>query len=577
MFCDKCGKKLAPGSIFCPNCGAKLPEDKTAPKEPEGKSQPIQQEMPAVEPAPAPETPPEPPKTKEEPVPSPAPQSTPTNNDAAYRTIIAKNADYYLPQFQDIAHGGKGKLNWASFLLTLYHAAYRGVWREWLRAVMWPLILDAVCALLACALIGSHPGAALVFVLVAACGGIWWIVANILFAKRFNRIYKAHVEQKIAQQNITPDPSSKRVVWSVLAYFAVYIVASMIVGALSVGSLMAGVDDTPDSDYSAADSIPESDNSADADTTAEIPRVSDTAQSSASPEDFCGSWRVDRLYDTPENLACQIINQNGQYFIYAGTAQNPIIYAQIDWNSANSQATGHYKCSGYGTNPQSFDGEIIVEIEDNELYLTLTDYYCEVKHEHCTREPDDVLGTLTDGVIRSIEQRLYDEAAFAFSIQGQIMNRENWRSYEEALLDTVADRNDYSGLSVAGTFAGTDSQTGVSMYRITQDQMEQWMKENYGADISYAQPDTSLYAKGYYTAYGSQGFIGDTVSLLTAYDLQNDTYYVQFSKQNEASSDDDGYGYAVVHFSDEYSIWQVWELGWDYQEISEQALDAYIN
>ena len=23
MFCDKCGKELAPGSIFCPNCGAK--------------------------------------------------------------------------------------------------------------------------------------------------------------------------------------------------------------------------------------------------------------------------------------------------------------------------------------------------------------------------------------------------------------------------------------------------------------------------------------------------------------------------------------------------------------------------
>ena len=27
MFCDKCGKELAPGSIFCPNCGAKQPEE----------------------------------------------------------------------------------------------------------------------------------------------------------------------------------------------------------------------------------------------------------------------------------------------------------------------------------------------------------------------------------------------------------------------------------------------------------------------------------------------------------------------------------------------------------------------
>ena len=28
MFCDKCGKELAPGSVFCPNdCGAKQPEE----------------------------------------------------------------------------------------------------------------------------------------------------------------------------------------------------------------------------------------------------------------------------------------------------------------------------------------------------------------------------------------------------------------------------------------------------------------------------------------------------------------------------------------------------------------------
>ena len=27
MFCDKCGKELAPGSIFCPNCGAKQLEE----------------------------------------------------------------------------------------------------------------------------------------------------------------------------------------------------------------------------------------------------------------------------------------------------------------------------------------------------------------------------------------------------------------------------------------------------------------------------------------------------------------------------------------------------------------------
>lgn len=59
-------------------------------------------------------------------------------------------------------------------------------------------------------------------------------------------------------------------------------------------------------------------------------------------------------------------------------------------------------------------------------------------------------------------------------------------------------------------------------------------------------------------------------------ELQSDTYYVQFSKQNEATMDD-GRGYAVVHFSDEYGIWQVWELGWDTESISEQSLAAYKN
>ena len=46
MFCDKCGKELAPGSIFCPDCGAKQSEDSAAP---ETASQSVQQENPKVE------------------------------------------------------------------------------------------------------------------------------------------------------------------------------------------------------------------------------------------------------------------------------------------------------------------------------------------------------------------------------------------------------------------------------------------------------------------------------------------------------------------------------------------------
>lgn len=295
MFCDKCGKELAPGSIFCPDCGAKQSEDSAAP---ETASQSVQQENPKVEAVEAEQPvkeniPPERSKAQAESVQASAPQSAPTDSDAAYRTIIAKNTEYYLPQFQSIAYGEKGKMNWASFFLSLYHAAYRGVWREWLHMVMWPLILDAVCALIACALIVSHPVAALVFVVVAACGGIWWVVANILFAKRFNRIYKAHVERKIAQQNITPDPSGKRVVCSVLAYLAVNIVTSMIFGVLSVGSLMAGSDDSTYDDTDINDSSAYDEAAEDHDNTAAT--APDTSGSIIGTDiyDYLGHWTVD--------------------------------------------------------------------------------------------------------------------------------------------------------------------------------------------------------------------------------------------------------------------------------------------
>ena len=248
----------------------------------------------------------------------------------------------------------------------------------------------------------------------------------------------------------------------------------------------------------------------------------------------------------------------------------------LDMNEANTQAYGTY-CDNL-----SNTGTVVLDFENGELYLTLVgnaDHAWDIsmQHEHCSRGQTDAPGALTDGVTQSIEQRLNDEAEFASMLQGQIIDRENWRSYEYLLLDTTADRNDDSSLSSVGTFEGTDSMTGVSVYQITQAEMEQWMQENYGADVADTQPDVAIYANGYYTAYGSQGFIGDTVSLLAAYELQSDTYYVQFSKQNEATMDDDGRGYAVVHFSDEYGVWQVWELGWDTEEASEQALAAYKN
>ena len=570
MFCDKCGKELTPGSIFCPNCGAKqLEEEPSAEMSASSSVSPVRE----------------------------APSSQPSNQQSAerttspkhvtdesvYRKIICNNADYYLSQFQNILYGEKNKMNWASFFLSLYHAAYRGVWREWLRAVMWSLLIAIGSGLIASATIGYYPGVAIFFVVIAICGGIWWIIANILFAKNFNRVYLEHVEKKIAQQDFTPDPSGGRVIASIFAYAAGYTMVGIIIGALSVGSLIARsndstYDDTDINDSSAYDGAAEDHDS----TAATAP---DTSGSIIGTDiyDYLGHWTVDMTNSALDASVRFDLENNNDILCFSaeaiwgqGDRVTKIGTTSLDMNEANTQAYGTY-CDNL-----SNTGTVVLDFENGELYLTLVgnaDHAWDIsmQHEHCSRGQTDAPGALTDGVTQSIEQRLNDEAEFASMLQGQIIDRENWRSYEYLLLDTMADRNDDSSLSSVGTFEGTDSMTGVSVYQITQAEMEQWMQENYGADVADTQPDVAIYANGYYTAYGSQGFIGDTVSLLAAYELQSDTYYVQFSKQNEATMDDDGRGYAVVHFSDEYGVWQVWELGWDTEEASEQALAAYKN
>ena len=52
------------------------------------------------------------------------------------------------------------------------------------------------------------------------------------------------------------------------------------------------------------------------------------------------------------------------------------------------------------------------------------------------------MSTLSEAQINAITYRIYEENEFGASIamQGQIMNRQNWRNYEQALLDTLVDR-----------------------------------------------------------------------------------------------------------------------------------------
>lgn len=128
------------------------------------------------------------------------------------RRIIGKNADAYLARFEELRSGGKDRMNWASFFLSLFHAAYRNVWKDWLKAVKWPLIMEAVCLAAAGICLLTSPVTGMLLMIPLWIGAMWMLVMQILFAKRFNRIYLRHVERKLAHGDDTPDPSGKRVI-----------------------------------------------------------------------------------------------------------------------------------------------------------------------------------------------------------------------------------------------------------------------------------------------------------------------------------------------------------------------------
>lgn len=200
MFCKYCGKELKDGSRFCVHCGARLEEEAAAAVEAE-----VQQED--------------------------------IGEEEKLRKIIGKHADDYLAKFADLRSGGKDRMNWASFFLSLIHAAYRNVWKDWLKALKWPLLMEAVCLVLAGICFLANPVVGMFLMLPVWIGSMWMLVMQILFAKRFNRVYMRHVEQKLGRGDINPDPSGKRVIVVWLVYAAVYLVISLMFSAGVMGSL----------------------------------------------------------------------------------------------------------------------------------------------------------------------------------------------------------------------------------------------------------------------------------------------------------------------------------------------------
>lgn len=332
--------------------------------------------------------------------------------------------------------------------------------------------------------------------------------------------------------------------------------------------------------------------------------VSDTpVKAPVNINDYYGKWTVDldnSDSDLSINFTIEDINSVLSFSANAIWGQGDRVITidpiSITMNEAETQADGYYRDSRDDT------GAIILDFENNEMYITITSsnthaWDISVQHAHCTRAVDsplsDAMSTLSEAQINAITYRIYEENEFGASIamQGQIMNRQNWRNYEQALLDTLVDRignYDMSGidpnytaeqkLAAWMTVLPNDPNTGVITCQISRASFEQWMAANYDVDTSIA-PQAGIYdSNDQCIIRGSQGYIDDDINVYNIHSIDDSTFYVQFEKTYPTDSTSDGYGYAVVHMDNlDDQHFTIWELGWDTESISEQSLAAYKN
>ena len=177
MFCKKCGYQLKIGAKFCTNCGAAFQAD----------SMKLQNEQKA--------------------------QSQAIPYEATVQKIIGNNQDYYLPNFKNMCAGMRSQMNWASLFGGIIHADYRNMWHEWFNIMSGPLIGEVFSLVIAAVTLLLHLGQFSLVMLSSAitCACLRFIF-GIPFAADFNKLYMKHVQNKVAQHDFSPDPSTTRMV-----------------------------------------------------------------------------------------------------------------------------------------------------------------------------------------------------------------------------------------------------------------------------------------------------------------------------------------------------------------------------
>ena len=242
MYCTNCGKELKDGSSFCTNCGA-----------PTGAQKQPREEEPE--------------------------QNSGEDWAEREKIIIQQNTEYYTEQFLNIRETGKAKMNWASFFLGLYHAAYRGLWKEWLLAMKYPFIVGGIA--LAVLVYGVSTMSLKVLIgtmCLAMVSGIWEVVAAWLFAKRFNCIYMKHVEAKMVSGDVSPDPSGRRAAISAIAMQAVIWVLGVVISTAALTAISLKTEDlsVTDEEWNTQETFEE-------DISEEEPSVQETPTPTATP------------------------------------------------------------------------------------------------------------------------------------------------------------------------------------------------------------------------------------------------------------------------------------------------------
>lgn len=241
MFCVHCGEKLSDMACFCTRCGKStegddLQQAQAAPK-PTASLQPQPAALSQIQ------IPPQ--HGKSQPFLRKGCTDCQTESDfnlmqdEAAR-LIGTNAAYYLRQFSEIQSQGERHINWASFWIGIYHAAYRNLWREYLQMCYIPCLIAmgaGVIILFSAATLSLGLMALSMFVAVG--GMIGFIVRQIQFSLRFNAIYMHHINEMLQNKRpAQPGTNPTAVLICVGILFGGNILCSMIANAIGLSMLL---------------------------------------------------------------------------------------------------------------------------------------------------------------------------------------------------------------------------------------------------------------------------------------------------------------------------------------------------